>query len=304
MERRSFLKGLAGGVAALGLGATVGKAIPALAQEAQFPDLVAVRGESLPAMFDRALTALGGLGRYVKSGQTVLVKPNMGWAVGPELAANTNPALIAHIIKNALNLGAKKVYVYDNTCDNWASAYRDSGLEFASKEAGATVAPANSSGYFQDVEVPGAQYLSTVDLHELYLEADCVINVPVLKHHGGAKVTASMKNLMGAIWSRGPLHRKGLDETIPELLLYKKPTLNVVDAYRVMLSGGPRGRGDSKYLLSKMLVASADAVAADSACAAIIGGSGVPTPEYIANAAARGIGVADLSTLNIQRLTV
>ncbi|MDR2338758.1 MAG: DUF362 domain-containing protein [Deltaproteobacteria bacterium] len=303
MERRTFLKGIAGGVAALGIGGTVGRSMPALAQEAQFPDLVAVRGESLPAMFDRALEALGGLGRYVKSGQTVLVKPNMGWAVAPELAANTNPELIAHIIKNCINLGAKKVYVFDNTCDNWASAYKDSGLEAASMEAGATVAPANGSGYFQEVEIPGSQYLSTTELHELYLEADCVLNVPVLKNHGGAKITAAMKNLMGAIWSRGPLHRKGLDETIPELLLYKKPTLNVVDAYRVMLSGGPRGRGDSKYLLSKMLVASPDAVACDSACAAIMAGSGVSTPDYIANAAARGIGVADLSTLNIQRLT-
>jgi uncharacterized protein (DUF362 family) len=302
MERRSFLKGLVGGIAALGLSSKVGKVLPALAQEAQFPDLVAVRGESLTAMFDRALTALGGLERFVKSGQTVLIKPNMGWAVAPELAANTNPELVAHIVKNALNLGAKKVYVYDNTCDNWAAAYRDSGLEAAAKEAGATVAPANTSGYYQEVTVPGAKYLNTIELHELYLEADSIINVPVLKNHGGAKVTAAMKNLMGAIWSRGPLHRKGLDETIPELLLYKKPTLNVVDAYRVMLTGGPRGRGDSKYLLSKMLLASPDAVAVDSASSAIMNGSGVATPDYIANGAAMGLGVADLSTLNIQRL--
>jgi uncharacterized protein (DUF362 family) len=302
MERRTFLKGLAGGVAALGLARAAGGPAPALAQEAQFPDLVAVRGESLPAMFDRALEALGGLGRYVRRGQTVLVKPNMGWAVPPDQAANTNPALVSHIIKNALNLGAKRVYVFDNTCDNWASAYRESGLEAAAKEAGATVAPAHDSGSFQDVDLPGGQYLQRADFHELYLESDCIINVPVLKHHGGASMTAAMKNLMGAVWSRSPLHRKGLDETIPELLLYKKPTLNVVDAYRVMLSGGPRGRGDSKYLLSKMLLASEDAVACDSACAAIVGASGVATPDYISNAAARGLGVSDLATLNIQRL--
>jgi uncharacterized protein (DUF362 family) len=277
--------------------------VPALAQEAQFPDLVAVRGESLPAMFDRALEALGGLGRYVKSGQTVLVKPNMGWAVGPEQAANTSPELVAHIVKSALGLGAKKVYVFDNTCDNWAQAYRDSGLEAAAKDAGADVAPAHSSGYFQSVEVPGADHLKSIELHECYLEADCVINAPVLKNHGGAKVTAAMKNLMGAVWSRGPLHRMGLDETIPELLLYKRPTLNVVDAYRVMLTGGPRGRGDSKYLAAKMLIASPDAVAADSAASAVMGSAGITAPDYIANAAARGIGTADLSLLNVQRLT-
>jgi uncharacterized protein (DUF362 family) len=304
MDRRSFLKNLAGGAAIAGLNLSLGALGSAHAQEAQFPDLVAVRGNDLVAMFDKALEALGGLGRYVKSGQTVLVKPNMGWAVPPESAANTNPALLSHIIKNALNLGAKKVYVFDNTCDNWKSAYRDSGLEAAATDAGATVAPANESGYFQELEVQGADVLKGYALHELYLEADSIINVPVLKHHGGAKMTCCMKNLMGAIWARGPLHRNGIDETLPELLMYKKPTLNVVDGMRVMLSGGPRGHGNSKYLAGNMLIASEDAVAADAASAAIMATSGISTPQYIANASQKGLGISSLGSLNIQRLTI
>jgi uncharacterized protein (DUF362 family) len=255
-------------------------------------------------MFDRALTALGGLSRFVKSGQTVLIKPNMAWAVGPEVGANTNPLLISHMIKNVLNIGAKKVYVFDNTCDNWASAYRESGLEAAASEAGATVAPANTSAYFQEVTIPGAKYLTEMSYHEIYLEADVIINVPVLKHHGGAKMTAAMKNLMGVIWSRGPFHRSGLDGTIPELLLYKKPSLHVVEAVRVMLNGGPRGYGDSRYLASQMLLASTDPVAIDAASAAIVASSGITVPNYIRVASELGLGVADLTTLNIQRLTI
>jgi uncharacterized protein (DUF362 family) len=304
MKRRSFLKNLAGGAALAGLNLSLGALGSAHAQEAQFPDLVAVRGNELTAMFDKALEALGGLGRFVKSGQTVLIKPNMGWAVPPELAANTNPALMSHIIKNALNLGAKKVYVFDNTCDNWRNAYKNSGIEDAATAAGATVAPANDSGYFQEVDVPGADILKSYALHELYMEADSIINVPVLKHHGGAKMTCCIKNLMGAIWSRGPLHRNGIDETLPELLMYKKPTLNVVDGMRVMLSGGPRGHGNSQYLAGNMLIASEDAVAADAAAAAILASSGISTPEYIANAAQKGLGVSSLGSLNIQRLTL
>ncbi|MDR1080526.1 MAG: DUF362 domain-containing protein [Deltaproteobacteria bacterium] len=303
MRRRTFLKNLAAGAAAAAAGSALGLPVAAHAQEAQFPDLVAVRGSELTAMFDRALTALGGLGKYVKSGMTVVVKPNMGWAVGPESCANTNPALVAHIVKNALNLGASKVVVFDNTCDNWAAAYRDSGLEAAARDAGATVAPAHESGYFQEVQLPGGQYLSGTALHEAYLEADAVINVPVLKHHGGARMTAAMKNLMGAIWSRGPLHRSGIDESLPDLLLHKKPVLNVVEAMRVMISGGPRGRGDSRYLSSQMLLASEDPVAVDSACASIFSSAGLPVPTYITLAAERGIGKADLSALNVQRLT-
>lgn len=295
---------MATGACALGLNFSLGGLVAAHAQEAQFPDLVAVRGTELTRMFDKALEALGGLGRYVKSGQTLVIKPNMAWAQPPSVGANTNPVLVSHIVKNALNLGAKKVYVFDNTCDNWVGAYRDSGLEEASKDAGATVAPGNTSGYYQEVQVPGATILKTIELHEVYLEADVIINVPVLKHHGGAKMTAAIKNLMGAIWSRGPLHRNGVDETLPDLLLYKKPTLNVVEAVRVMTSGGPRGRGTSQYLAANMLIASEDAVAADSACAAIMNTAGISTPSYIELAAQRGIGVSNLDTLNIQRLTI
>jgi uncharacterized protein (DUF362 family) len=246
---------------------------------------------------------MGGLERYVKSGQTVLIKPNMAWAVGPELAANTNPELLSHMIKNILNLGAKKVVVFDNTCDNWSAAYRDSGLEKAAKEAGAEVAPANQSGYFQKVSLAGAEVLKETELHEAWLEADVIFNVPVLKHHGGAKMTAALKNLMGAIWDRGSLHRWGLDQTIPELMLHKKPTLNVVEAMRVMLTGGPRGRGDSQYLAGQMLLVSPDPVAADAAAAAILAGAGIPEPAYIKVAAGKGLGAADLSLLNIQRLS-
>jgi uncharacterized protein (DUF362 family) len=307
MKRRAFLKNIAGGGAVIaGLNLSLGGLGGVISAEeaVKYPDLVAVHGTDLPQMFDKALEALGGLDKYVKRGQTVLIKPNMGWAVGPEGAANTNPALVSHIIKNAINLGAKKVYVFDNTCDNWLSAYRESGLEKASKDAGATVSPANSSGYFQEVEVPSATILKSYALHELYLEADTIINVPVLKHHGGAKMTAAMKNLMGAIWSRGPLHRNGVDETLPELLMYKKPTLNVIDALRVMVSGGPRGHGNSQYLAGNMLIASEDAVAADAAAAAIMRTSGINAPEYITFAAEKGIGVSNLARLNIQRLSL
>ncbi|MDR2612566.1 MAG: DUF362 domain-containing protein [Deltaproteobacteria bacterium] len=304
MKRRTFLKNLAAGAAAAAAVSAAGRTGAALAQEARFPDLVAVRGTELTAMFDRALEALGGLGRYVKSGQTVAIKPNMGWAAGPEVAANTNPALVAHIVRNTLNLGARRVVIFDNTCDNWAAAYRDSGIEAAAKEAGATVAPANESGYFQEVELPGAQRLSGTAFHEAYLEADVVINVPVLKHHGGARMTAAMKNLMGAIWSRGPLHFNGLDESLPDLLLAKRPVLHVVEAARVMLSGGPSGRRDSRYLSSQMLLASEDPVTVDTACASIIASAGLPVPRYMELAAERGLGRADLASLNVQRLSV
>ncbi|MDR2368162.1 MAG: DUF362 domain-containing protein [Deltaproteobacteria bacterium] len=305
MDRRSFIKTLLGGAAVLGLGNVIprGPGAPmALAQG--FPDLVAVKGTDVAAMYDRALEAIGGLGRFVGKGQKVLIKPNMGWAVEPKRAANTSPELLAHIIKNAKALGAAKISVFDNTCDNWRSAYGESGLEEAANAAGAEVAPANSERYFQKVTIPGDTKLGETSYHELYLEADVIINVPVLKHHGGAKMTAALKNMMGAIWDRSDLHWGGLDRCIPELMLYKKPTLNIVEAQRVLLTNGPRGHADSKYLAANMLLASTDPVAIDSAAYRIMAESGITEPGYIAHAASIGLGQNDLSRLNVQRLTV
>ncbi|MDR2455800.1 MAG: DUF362 domain-containing protein [Deltaproteobacteria bacterium] len=301
MNRRGFLKSLAAAAALGALGRPLGVNGQALAQD--YPDLVAVRGTDAALMYEKAMAALGGLGRFVSKGHKVLIKPNMGWAVPPEAAANTSPELVTAIIKNALALGASKVSVFDNTCDNWRGAYSRSGLEDAAKAAGAEVAPANEEGYFQKVTVNGAEILKTVSLHELYLEADVIINVPVLKHHGGARMTAALKNLMGAVWDRYALHRGGLDQAIPEMHIYKPPTLNIVEARRVMLSGGPRGHGDSRYLSAQMLLASTDPVAVDAASARIISEAGISAPGYIARAAAIGLGTADLEKINIQRLS-
>jgi uncharacterized protein (DUF362 family) len=304
MNRRLFLKSLAAAGAAA---AAAGRAIPARAQDLpaqDFPDLVAVRGDDAALMYQRAMAALGGLERFVGRGQKVLVKPNMAWARDPDSAANTSPALVSAVIANCLALGASKVSVFDNTCDNWRSAYAESGLESAARSAGAEVAPANQEGYFQRIEVPGAERLESISYHELYLEADVVINVPVLKHHSGADMTAAMKNLMGAIWDRYALHRGSLDRTIPEMLLHKRPALHIVEARRVMLTGGPRGRGDSRYLAARMLMASTDPVALDAAGARILAEHGVPAPGYIARAAEMGLGRADLDRIAIQRLAV
>ena len=102
-------------------------------------DLVAVMGGEPAAMFDMGIQALGGMGAFVKKGQKVLVKPNIGWDVVPEKGGNTNPLLVKRIIEHCYRAGAKEVYVFDNTCDNWIKCYKNSGIEQAVKDAGAKI---------------------------------------------------------------------------------------------------------------------------------------------------------------------
>jgi len=265
-------------------------------------DLVAVKGGEPAEMFDRGIESLGGMKRFIKEGQKVLVKPNIGWDTSPEKAADTNPELVKRIVEQCFNAGAKEVNVFDYTCDEWRNCYKNSGIEAAVKEAGGNVLPGNTENYYRPVEIPGAKVLKNEKVHELVLDSDVFINVPILKHHGSAQLSIAMKNLMGVIWDRRFWHRNNLHQCIADYCLFeKRPTLNVVDAYRVMMKNGPRGVSVDDVIMPKSLLISTDIVAVDAAATKIFGEEPENIP-YIRIANEMGIGTMDLTKMNIDRI--
>lgn len=306
MERRNFLKNLTLGALAGSLAARWPGALAAEAQPSRtasgLPDLVAVKGGEPAQMFDKAMEALGGLQRFVKKGQKVVVKPNIGWDVVPERAANTNPELIGHIVKRCLEAGAAEVFVFDNTCDNWLKCYDTSGIEKAVKKAGGKMVPGNEEKFYKPVNVPG-RVLKNASVHELILTSDVFINVPVLKHHSSADVSIAMKNLMGIVWDRRWWHRNNLHQCIADFASFRKPDLNVIDAYRVMMKNGPRGVSEADVKIIKSLIVSADIVAADAAATKLMGNE-PGNIGHIRLAHEMKIGTMDLAALNIQRISV
>jgi len=249
------------------------------------------------------MAALGGMGKFVKKGQTVVVKPNIGWDTSPELGANTNPELIGEIVKQCLRVGAKDVFVFDNTCDAWNRCYINSGIEKAVKDAGGKVVPGNTENYYKPISVPNGKKLTEAKVHELILNSDVFINVPVLKHHSSAKLTIAMKNLMGIVWDRRYWHRNDLHQCIADFATWRKPHLNIIDAYRVMTRNGPRGVSQADIVMKKALIVSTDMVAADAAAAKIFGTEPNDIP-YIQLAHNLGIGNMNLDELNIERIRV
>lgn len=303
MRRRELLKASGAGFAAAVASQWLGPVAPLLAADEGGPyDLVAVKGATPDKLFDAGIEAMGGMKRYVKPGQTVVVKPNIAWDAGPERAANTNPALVGRIVEHCFAAGAKKVYVFDFTCDDWRRSYRNSGIEAAAKAAGAVLAPGDGERYFHKVELDG-QTLKKVKEHELVLESDVFINVPVLKHHSSAGLTISMKNLMGVIWNRGWWHKNGLHQCIADYAGYRKPDLNVVDAYDVMMRHGPRGISAKDVVRMGSQLISADMVTADAAAARLFGSKPHEIP-YIRMAADQGAGRMDLENLSIKRISL
>jgi len=299
MKRRDFLiKGAGLGLAGAlipGFGGLNAVGLPA--EEGNY-DLVAVRGGEAVDMFEKAMEALGGMGKFVKSGQKVLVKPNIGWDVPPERAGNTNPDLINRIVKSCLDAGASEVVVFDHTCDQWDRCYRNSGLEDAARNAGAKVVPGNNESFYKEVSVPGGVKLKKTKVHRDLMDADVFINVPILKHHGSTTVSLAMKNLMGVVWDRGFYHGNDLSQCIADFLTYRKPDLNIIDGYRMMTRNGPRGVSVSDVADLKALIAGKDIVAVDAAATMMFG----EKPENI-----KHIRLANemcLGSMNLQNLSI
>ena len=310
MKRRDFLKTSAVAGAALSLnfdGLQAALSSNTVAVE-KAPDLVAVMGGEPAAMLDKALEALGGIGKFVKKGQKVVIKPNIGWDRAPEMAGNTNPELVAALVKKCLGAGAQKVTVFDPTCDNWQKCYETSGISEAVKKAGGIMMPGNDEKYYKEVAIPGGVTLKNAKIHESLIEADVWINVPVLKNHGGAKLTCAMKNYMGIVWDRRYFHSNDLQQCIADICTWnKKPVLNIVDAYRIMHKNGPQGKSLSDVAQLKTLIASTNIVATDTAALRFfnqVEKLDISAVGHIGKGEALKLGTSNLDKLTIKRIKI
>jgi uncharacterized protein (DUF362 family) len=306
MKRRYFLKA----VALTGVAATFkwSDGLEVMAQNVKGYDLVAVLGGDPVTMFKKAIAELGGMGKFIKKGQKVCVKPNIGWDRTPELAANTNPDLVAEIVRQCLAAGAKEVVVFDHTCDEWRKCYTNSGIQDAVEKAGGKIMPGHEESYYREVDLPNGVNLKSAKIHQAILDSDVWINVPVLKMHGGAKMSISLKNLMGIVWDRRYFHSHNLQQCIADCnTLSKKPVLNIVDAYRVIKANGPQGRTESDVALAKGLFISPDSVAVDTAAIKFynqISAMDLNIVEHVGKAEALKIGTTKIESLNVKRIKV
>lgn len=269
-------------------------------------DLVAVMGGEPEEMLRKALNEMGGMKKFISAGDKVTVKPNIGWDQPVEMGANSNPQLVGEVIRQCFEAGAAEVTVFDHSCDDWRKSYLSSGIEKAAKEAGAKVLPADQESYYKTVSIPEGRNLKSAKIHQAILDSDKWINVPVLKNHGGAQLTISMKNYMGIVWDRSFFHANDLQQCIADICTFeKRPVLNIVDAYRLMKSSGPRGKSLSDVVLSKGLFISQDIIAVDTAAANFFNQvREIPLDKvtHIAKGEKLGVGTMNLDKLNIKRV--
>ena len=254
----------------------------------KLPELVVAQGGEPDRLAQAALDALGGITRFIARGDVVVIKPNIGWDRGPEQAANTNPDLVAALVRLCQNAGARSVVVTDVSCNEPRSCFDRSGIAEAARRAGAAVVLPEPR-HFKEVNLRGDS-LGVWPVLEPFLTADKVINVPIAKHHSLTGVTLGMKNWYGILGGpRSRLHQR-IHESLVDLAAFMRPTLTVMDAYRVLVRNGPTGGSLADVEVRKMLVASTDPVALDAYVAKAYWDIDVQRLPFLRLAEARGLG--------------
>lgn len=223
-------------------------------------------------------------------------------------AASGSADLVAALVRHCLGAGAAKVSVLDHTCDQWKACYMNSGIEQAVKAAGGEMLSADNRSSYQQVDLPRGKILKNAQIHKAILESDAWFNVPVLKSHGGTGMTVSMKNLMGIVWDRGFFHWNDLHQCIADICtLPKPPVLNIVDAYRILVKGGPRGGRGKEVVVAKGLFASTDMVAVDTAAIRFFNQLRAMPLEsigYLSKGEELSVGTTHLDSLAVKRLKI
>jgi uncharacterized protein (DUF362 family) len=274
-------------------------AVPAAAG---LPEIVVAQGEDPRQLVRRAVAELGGIGRFVARGDVVAIKPNASWDRTPEQAANTNPDVVAEAARLCLEAGARRVMVADVSINEPQRSFARSGIGEAARRAGAEVILPGESA-FREVDLRG-EVLGTWQVFEPFLVADKVINIPVAKHHSLTGVTLGIKSWYGILGGgRQGLHQR-IHESLADLASFMRPTLTIIDAYRVLLRGGPSGGSLADVSLRMSLIAGTDPVALDAYAAKAYWNLDGRSLRYLTLASERGLGRLDFEKLRTSSVTV
>ncbi len=294
MKRRTFIKSAVATGSFLPLLPIWAGAYP------EMPEAVWVENGEPDELLKAALQEMGGMSVFVKSGEVVVIKPNMGWDRAPEYAANTNPLLIHTLVKECYKAGAKTVRIFDRTCNNPRRCYQNSQIEKYASEADAEVDQIRMNR-FEKIAIRNGKIIKDWEIYRDYLEADKVINVPVAKHHSLSRVTLGMKNLMGVMGgNRGSIHSE-FDIKIVDITAEILPHLTIIDAYRVLKNNGPVGGNLADVQIRKTLIVSPCMVSADLLALDLFGHS-LEQVGHLNEAIKRGLNKYAVGSLKIKKV--
>jgi len=256
-----------------------------------------IRGADRAATLGMALKSLGGIEKFVKKGDRVLLKVNAAFASPAMLSATTHPAIITEMTRLCFHAGAASVVVTDNPINDPAACFTLTGIADAARKAGARVV-LPSDDLFCPITVKGAALIRNWSvLYKPFTEIDKVIGMAPLKDHHRSGASMTMKNWYGLLGGRRNIFHQDINGIITELAMMVKPSLVILDATTAMMTNGPTGGSLSDLKHTNTMIAGTDQVAADAFGISLLGRSLDKLP-YIGKAQAAGIGTADYMKLN------
>ena len=261
----------------------------------ELPEMAIVQGAGPRELVQRAIEEMGGIRRFIARGDVVVIKPNIGWDRTPEQAANTNPEIVSEVVRLCQDAGAAKVLVTDVSCNDPRQCFERSGIAEAARAQGAQVILPEERK-FREIDLRG-DVLRVWPVFEPFLSADKMINIPIAKHHSLTGATLGMKNWYGILGGqRHRLHQR-IHESLADLADFMRPTLTILDAYRVLMRNGPTGGSLADVALKQTVIAATDPVALDAYAAKAYWDLDWHTLRYLKLATERGLGSLDFDHL-------
>ena len=278
MTRRAFLKksAAAGAASLIGEGALRHlKDSPAVLHAGQQNDIVSVKGQDFYANTVLAIKKIGGIGAFVRPGNTVGLLVNSPFK---NLGASVNPDVTLAVIKLCAEAGAREIrYLKDPYRGYWSRTGLAASLSREMKLL------KYESGDREKIEIKGGIKLKDARVNKDLLGCDTFINVSITKHHEGVHYSGALKNMMGLcpFSTNSYFHFGGalefgfygdvahLSQCIADLNLIRQPDLCISDATAGITENGPYGPG--RIVKSEKVVAATNAVSLDAYCCTLLG---------------------------------
>ncbi len=266
-----------------------------------YAKMTVARGNDVEKMLRASIEKLGGITKFIQPGDKVLIKPNVAWDRQPEQAANTNPELVAAVVKLCVEAKASEIWVTDVSVNDPYRCFDRSGIENAVLQSGGKIL-FTSENDFVLTDMKG-ELIKIWPVAKFYHKADKVINVPIVKDHSLSKCTLAMKNWYGVLGGRRNQLHQDINTSIVDLAQAVRPTLTIMDATRVLKENGPTGGNLSDVSIENTIIAGLDEVAIDSYSLRFLG-LNVEDVPYIKLAEQRGLGTSDWRSIHVEELNV
>jgi uncharacterized protein (DUF362 family) len=253
------------------------------------PSLAIAHGADHDKTVRAAMGALGGMERFIKKGDVVMIKPNVAFDRPPALAATTHPDALRAVAKLCFEAGAHKVIVADNPINSPTGCFFKSGLTAVCADMGLDLEYPETNS-FSPLSLEGEILKEWTFFNTPFKKATKVIGLAPCKDHNLCRGSMTMKNWYGLLGGRRSQFHQHIHSIVSDFALMMKPTLVILDGMNVLMSNGPTGGRLSDVKPMNTIIAGTDMVAVDACGYERLMERDVAELTYIYKAHDRGLG--------------